>query len=84
MPDRLAGLVIRRARSARFLTFDHHRAASVSPSAVSLPSPYPLYHQPRCAGKEAPFPPPIALPKTTPAFDQRPTPQHARRRSAGA
>ncbi|KAL1697867.1 hypothetical protein EV121DRAFT_297819 [Schizophyllum commune] len=39
MPDRRAGPVIRRADRARFLTFNHHHAACVAPSAVSSPPP---------------------------------------------
>ncbi|KAL1740228.1 hypothetical protein HDZ31DRAFT_47899 [Schizophyllum fasciatum] len=40
MSDRCAGPVIRRARSARLLTSDHHHAASVSPPAAPSVPPY--------------------------------------------
>ncbi|KAL1749954.1 hypothetical protein FB107DRAFT_224682, partial [Schizophyllum commune] len=39
MPDRRAGPVIRRARSARLLASDHHHAAFVAPPAVPHPPP---------------------------------------------
>ncbi|KAL1724813.1 hypothetical protein EV714DRAFT_222434, partial [Schizophyllum commune] len=39
MSDRHAGPVIRRARSARRLTFDRHHAASVAAPAFSHPPP---------------------------------------------
>ncbi|KAI5825235.1 hypothetical protein K523DRAFT_398332 [Schizophyllum commune Tattone D] len=83
MPDRQAGPVIRRARSACSLTSKHHYVASVTPPAFPTPfSPPPSTKKsrgPRSARSRA-----DCVAQVNTALRTTTDPQRARRRTAGA